>query len=144
MVVKTDSPNMYKLLIHGEVVKTEFRTSTSHFAVVKLDSLSLYKLPIHCEVVKTDSPNPRYTQFAVAKTDSHNFYKLHIRCEVVKMEAVFSPNPMWYRPIWPCDFRCTLHGLQSSGLSLTFSCQLPICRLDCCSMEILSALVCDV
>ena len=37
-------------------------------------------------------------------------------------EAVFSPNPMWYRPIWSCDFRCNLHGIQSGeSLSLAFS-----------------------
>ena len=34
-------------------------------------------------------------------------------------EAVFSPNLMWYRPIWSCDFRCNLHGLQSSGIGHT-------------------------
>ena len=34
-------------------------------------------------------------------------------------EAVFSPNPMWYRPIWSCDFRCNLHGQQSSGIGHT-------------------------
>ena len=27
------------------------------------------------------------------------------------IEAVFSPNPMWYHPNWSCDFRCNLHSL---------------------------------
>ena len=34
----------------------------------------------------------------------------------MERETVFSPNPMWYRPIWSCDFQCNLHGLQSSQM----------------------------
>ena len=34
---------------------------------------------------------------------------------LTKGEAVFSPNPMWYRPIWSCDFRCNLYGLYQVG-----------------------------
>ena len=63
-------------------------------------------------------------------------------------EAVFSPNPMWYRPIWSCDFRCNLNGLQSSGigesLSLAFSRQLPHGGTLAAWDYVLSALVRDV
>ena len=54
-------------------------------------------------------------------------------------EAVFSPNPMWYRPTWSCDFRCNLHGLQSSGIGHTGD-RVTLARiyggprLDSCSM----------
>ena len=59
-------------------------------------------------------------------------------------EAVFSPNPMRYRPIWSCDFWCNFH-VKSAGsgesLLLAFSCQLPIRqshggpRLDSCRWD---------
>ena len=53
-------------------------------------------------------------------------------------EAVFSPNPMWYRPNWSCDFRCNLHGLQYSEVGRV-SCLRKSRgghRLDSCSMEL--------
>ena len=92
--------------------------------------------------------------------------KVHVYAKYIlaflSRESVFSPNPMWYRPIWSCDFRCNFHALQSSGIGHTgdrvtlvrilYIYQLAIRqshsrpRLDSCSMglAILSALVRDV
>ena len=33
---------------------------------------------------------------------------------VAFQEAVFSPNPMRYRPIWSCDFRYNFHELYTA------------------------------
>ena len=37
-------------------------------------------------------------------------WKTMVRQLLFIQEAVFSPNPMWYYPNWPCDFQWNMHG----------------------------------
>ena len=55
---------------------------------------------------------------------------------VGRREAVFSPNPMWYRPNWSCDFQCNLHAKHISALVSYLRQSRGGPRLDSCNMEL--------